>query len=334
MAAAQCEAILSCAELRKDIVIELVGGQAGCLVMMKHILASDHANRERARQLAQGSLRIQNEALEACLDFQRSCLLAEGANFFQPCREVFEGSVPTGGSCRFDDECAGDAYCMEAAADAGASPGCPGTCASRKPAGSPCGSSSECAGLYTSCDFDPVAGVDSCRDVSVVEGIEPGAACGQTGESELSVCRADLWCGSTGTGRTVCRELIPPDGACQSDFEVCADGYFCAAPTPGSCQPVTVAGAGEACDYDGLAFCDVFGGFFCVGGRCEGDSSGDIGTPCGTDAYNCDIGLFCDGAGDTCQSERAAGEACLSNRQCASGSCGSDSRCEAAYCDL
>jgi hypothetical protein len=180
-----------------------------------------------------------------------------------------------------------------------------------------------------------MAGTGSCNDLSVVEGAEAGAPCGQTGPSEVSVCNANLWCGSAGTPQTVCRELIAPGGTCQSDFEVCALGHFCARPTtPGTCQLVTVAAAGEACDFEALVLCDAFEGFFCVDGTCENLGSGDVGTRCGADTFNCDLGLFCDRTLDTCQNERAAGEACNSDRQCASGSCGGDSRCAAAYCGL
>jgi hypothetical protein len=329
MAAAQCDALFTCAELRKDLVIELIGGRERCPAVLKRILQSDPRNRERMRELARGSLTLNDRALEACLAFQRSCSLAE-RDIFQPCREVLEGTVERGGSCRFDDECAGDAYCTAAA---GA--GCPGTCAPRLPAGSACGRDGDCAGRYSRCDSDSTTGIETCRDLTVVEGVALGARCGDTSATEVGVCRPELWCGDGGGGQRVCRELIAPGGPCQGDFDVCAAGYFCNGEgPPGACQPVTIAREGELCDIAALTACDLYGGLFCVAGRCERTGDGEVGTRCGTDTFNCDLGLHCDRTTDTCQPELAPGESCTSRLQCSSGTCGNDSRCAAVYCGL
>jgi len=178
--------------------------------------------------------------------------------------------------------------------------------------------------------------MEACRELTVVEGVAAGAPCGDTGANQLSVCRAELWCGDAAGGQRVCREVIQPGGACSNDFEVCAAGHFCDRDVPpGSCQPVTVVTrAGEACDNATLTFCDLYGGFFCVAGKCEPNGTGAVGTRCGTDSFNCNIGLFCDRTNDTCQNTRAAGEPCTNGLQCTSGTCGSDSRCAALYCDL
>ena len=152
MVAAQCQALFMCAELRKDLIIEVIGGSERCPGVLKRVFQSDPRNRERMRELARGSLTLDNDALDACLAFQRSCSLAEG-EIFQPCREVLEGNVESGGSCRFDDECAGNAYCMAAA---GA--GCPGTCAPRQLAGGACRRNGDCAGRHSRCVFDSTTG--------------------------------------------------------------------------------------------------------------------------------------------------------------------------------
>jgi hypothetical protein len=326
MAAAQCEALLTCAELRKDFIIDLLGGRERCPAVLKQIFQSDPRNRERLRELTRGSLTLNNGPFEECLTLQRSCALGEG-DIFQACREALEGNVEQGGSCRFDDECAGDAYCAPAAGG-----GCPGTCTPRLVAGSVCRRSSDCAGRYSRCDPDST-GMRTCRVLTVVEGVALGAGCGDTSAPEVGVCRPELWCGDGGGGQQVCREVIAAGGTCQSDFEVCAPGHFCDRDVPpGSCQPVTVAREGESCDLATLAICDLYGGLWCAAGKCEANGNGEVGTRCGTDIFNCNLGLHCDRTSDTCQPELAAGSPCMSRFQCSSGTCGTDSRCAAAYC--
>jgi hypothetical protein len=85
------------AEARCAAVLELLDGVEGCEAFMQRMLGQSHENRELARAVANGSVTLGLDRLPACLEYQRSCLLAPRVEY-TACREVFAGTVPLGGS--------------------------------------------------------------------------------------------------------------------------------------------------------------------------------------------------------------------------------------------
>jgi hypothetical protein len=221
-----------------------------------------------------GYLRVQADWAQRC--FQRAAICdyplvdpRPGEIQFEdvtPCREVFEGTVPTGGNCDWSEECAGDAMCAVNTSDAGA--GCAGTCTPRLAVGQPCSVHRQCG---SSADEWPVCNNGMCAAGPVGSPAGMGQNCDSS--NGWALCADDLWC-----PYTTCIPPVAPGGDCGSsppEVSQCLDGT-CA---QGKCTGYAVrTGEGEPCD-DVTAVCDSFSSLVCMNGSCVKSVAG---TPCNT----------------------------------------------------
>jgi len=241
------------------------------------------------------------------------------------CSDIVEGEVALGAACDSDAACAGDAYC------AGADSGCPGVCTARQPRGGACDEAAACsqaegpsdcsyesetcvAIVYAVADEDAPCGEDITADRVTVTACADGLACSEGGEP----------------GEMSCQRPIEDGGACSSDMSACELGSVCL-PDGGerTCQKLTVAQAGEACNETDLAAgsfvpCDVAKGLGCIAGRCEAAGDGSVGARCFGGqglAGQCDVGNYCERASNTCQALLADGADCAQPDACQSGYC-------------
>jgi hypothetical protein len=325
-----CHKLFTCAEARKDFIIDLLGDEASCVLFAERSLDIDPDKREQMRLVGTHGVTIDEAALATCLELSSSCVVDSNLQH-ESCRRAIPGPRAVGESCHSSAECNPDTYCR--ADDASATDTCAGTCAARKPAESECNSSEECAseGGYYRCDTGGSSPTGTCQTVTVEAVLAVGDACGTTAVATKAACTGDLWCTR---GDSQCAELIARDEPCIDDHDVCERGYFCAgAEGSRTCQPVSLATEENAsCDPAVLQLCDLNLGLTCIEGTCQKVGDGGTGTLCGVDSLNCSIGFYCDRESDTCQRRLAASSPCTADRQCESGTCDATSHCAADYC--
>jgi len=237
----------------------------------------------------------------------------------ETCGAAFDGQVAIGDACDSNDECAGDAYC-----ELGAS--CPGTCATRKAAGSACVTDEECVsgtgctddgicgrppGRGDSCTGDCGGGTicvgadeeegtpGTCMTIDEVFTLEAGAECDIEGGE---FCEPDLSCAVDevdligGTATFVCVAESSSGGTCKVGFpDPCPTGEFCDANPDlgvfeGTCT--SLPGAGQPC-HDGDLGAGCAGTLQCVDGTCTAIQR--LGASCGGDeecySGNCSGGV-------------------------------------------
>jgi hypothetical protein len=253
-----------------------------------------------------GALRIDLVALGACAARLRTTSGCEGfATFysfapwsspFDACPAALVANGDEGAPCVSRFECRSGFYC-----DAWASGGCPGACRKKLP-------------LDAECDL-----LDSCAGKALcMQGrCEAGTQCDATPADEF------YW-------PATCRALVPaggPNAPCSivgddGKYHVCPAGTWCRMPsdeTQGTC--VATPGRGDTC-IDAVP-CAM--GLVCIGGIC-GDGLPEGATCQHYDGDPCLFGGDCTGGSTegTCQKywhEFAGGDACTSDRDCASRAC-------------
>jgi hypothetical protein len=269
------------------------------------------------RAVQAGTLRMQSDWAQLC--FQRAAICnyplvdpRPGEIQFEdvtPCREVFEGTVPSGGNCDWSEECAGDAMCAVSTADAGTA--CAGTCTPRLPPGQDCTVDRQCG---SAADEWPVCSSGKCATGPVGSPAGMGQPCDSS--NGWALCADDLWCPYTS-----CIAPVSPSGDCGSsppEVSQCLDG----ACSQGKCTAYTVrTGEGEPCD-DVTAVCDSFSSLVCTGGSCVKSVAG---TPCNT-FFWFERALCAPTAG------AADGTDCVDPNACASGICRWPHGCAPTLC--
>jgi hypothetical protein len=332
-ALAMCHAFFSCAEARKDFIIDLLGDEESCVPFMLRAQEVDPDRREQLRLVESGgAIDVDEAAFETCLALSTACV-GDSSLQHEACRRAIAGRLPAGQACRSSVECSPDTYCR--IDDASAEDTCAGTCTARKPAESACDSSEECDsdGTYYRCEKPAGSTSGTCKKVTVVTERAVGDPCGTTAVATEAACSGKLWC-TRGDSR--CAEPIAPDEPCIDDHDVCERGYFCTgAEGAKTCQLITIAAEeGASCGPQMLALCDLTRGLECIDGKCQSIGDGGVGTHCGVDSLNCNVGLYCDRDLDSCQPRLKASAPCTVDRQCESGSCDATKLCAADYCGI
>jgi hypothetical protein len=216
------------------------------------------------------------------------------------CPRGIDGTVPSGGACSNDLECAGDAYCANA---------CPGSCVPRGRVGDVCGLGIQCTqGTY--CLASPTA-PSRCSPLE------------SEGESCNGLCLGALACKLNAGGENVCvaRQRVGPGEPCDPVFTICANDTVCAAPTAvdeSACLPRAKPGASccfstpDMCP-DGET-CSLPGGTAAAGTCVRTAALGDACEP-----GDCGVGALC--IAGRCQAPFENGEPCDNDAQCWSYRC-------------
>jgi len=278
--------------------------------------------------IAAGTLVYDRSKLGACLD----ALVAQGCELFtsrmpDACEEALAGQVAADGDCNVSVECAGPTYCRVEDA-------CPGSCAARTGAGTPCDHDEACQdGL-------------SCQRGSCAAVAGDGEPCEGDGAGE---CRLGLLCvgedDDTGTPGT-CKqfEAIFTEALgeeCDVDTgALCQEGLSCAVESIGiggaTLRCVEPSASGAPCSFGIPSPCPD--GEYCDANISSSGADGDcvplpgMGEPCADQPFglSCEEGLTCiDG---TCGQQRRLGAPCADDRECVSNRCAGGA-CEAPLCE-
>ncbi|MDH5492143.1 MAG: hypothetical protein OEY14_09330 [Myxococcales bacterium] len=286
-----------------------------------------------AEAVADGSVLYDGAAAGACLSAIGDSCTAGAAGIFgdrPSCEGALTGTLPEGDPCYISEQCAGDAYC-----DNGFGGSCPGTCTPRIGLGAACFRDAECsrAAGASECAWNEALGEDRCVSTVLHADAAMGEPCGTVvteTSREYTMCSPGSWCGTD----DLCQAPLAAGASCGSIDEICVEGHICA---DGSCMAFSLGSEGDACD-DRFAVCDPGQRLDCIDGSCAVITDGMAGSPCrGGDfaGFDCNAGLVCLRASDTCGEPLATGAVCDSDRECASGYCdrsGVDSVCGARGC--
>ena len=325
----------------QDLQLNLLayGGADGCARILGSALEANPRFRDALALVREGRVHYEARCARSVLDWiSSSCSIGVRAAFeaeeIVP-RWIFAGTVATGGSCRRDFECAGDAYCSE-------NSDCEGQCTPRKPGGESCDGARECRASQQDLAF--CSGTCSSSsppgDAGIGQSCAPIVMC--AGDSDCSpACASGAFC----NGGT-CASPIAENAPCSSG-DPCASGSLCLG---ARCAPILFVGEGEACvpeldttpdSNSGLVqYCNPYSAVHCVRGRCELLGDGSEGSACRDSTFApaeatgiCVEGLTCEPARAVCILLREAGEACEFNFECTSGTC-SLAVCSEVYCPM
>jgi hypothetical protein len=208
---------------------------------------------------------------------------------------AFTGTVPTGGACFVDEECA-SRNC-----NAPGDEGCPqGTCVAPPteivPQGGACVPNSTTCAAGTLCSSpDPTTGVGTCA-------LPPTAGRPCDGTAFINGCAAGLDCVEDDTGGYSCAAYPASGASCDPASFLLCDAYTeTCDPATRTCRPDLSAGA--ACSPGGL-LCDNRSYCDSTSGTCHPKL--ELGQPCSgpgtSDPWSTCLGdLTCDAATHTCQ---------------------------------
>jgi hypothetical protein len=249
------------------------------------------------------------------------------------CRAAFSGSVPSGGVCIDDVQCAPGSSCVGDST----SQVCKGTCTPISAPG--CRTNDDCpAQQYCSGDFTSGSGIWSvgrCQDL-IPPGATDGDACGQP-----VLCAPGLSCQGGGPFTPGCGPDAAEGEKCgpAALYVACPASLACVTPDDGSVLEATCmqpAGLGDACTslfQCGAQYqvsdliCDETGTHTCV----HKPSTG----PCVVvDGNNtCDpVTSYCDAASGTCQPWLSEGAQCDPHAASGIDPCGPSGACEGTVC--
>lgn len=320
-AGALCEAYENC--LGDALTLFLSG--VDCVDRTEPAIAEAIPRFERA--IDEGTLVYRGDELEACLAELRGRNCEELLDReSEACLRALDGTVPLGGECEFDEDCAGHAFCASNGA-------CPGTCSALATAGEACDEDEHCASALV-CSEETGRCVEPGGEGDVCAGGEPecapGLVCAGADENagtpgacepyssflsgalgdECSLeqlCQGELVCvvrvaldGITGT----CSEPVEAGAACSVAFpDACPSHQYCAVTgvsLEGSCTELPAPG--EACAVPPLqleaSLCAP--GDNCDGGICRAPAT--LGSGCSEDA--------------TCLSRHCVDGACVAGSAC------------------
>lgn len=317
--AAYCEGLVCpVVHVYEATFLATLGDEARCRSYVRAGLGTVDPALENA--LARGTVVLDEEAVEACGEVRRSC----GATEEGPCARLLVGTVPAGGSCLLEAECATGHCVIESGASCGVC--VTGTAALDEP----CDDARDCLPSelgHVICPFG--FGDTVCRledDRTIVDSAIGGPCDLSVGEHGVARCGTAGYCDEN----HVCRAPIALGEPCVPDQEACVTGGSC---TPSStdatnrCRPTELVGLDAPCGLgeEGALVCDPLADLRCdpMTSRCVRVGAGTAGSSCNTDV-GCDDGLVCAvGAGGdrACIAPAPNGSACASNRQCASRYC-------------
>lgn len=260
---AECERLVRCGLMPDDATCaQLVSMPAPIMQLLADVVY--------------GEVEYDGQAAQACVDALRArgCdALAPAISGVEACRDMFQGSIPVGGACLVDGECADGAFCDRSLCEGG------DAC---------------CGGV---CSRDPVrAAIDEdCSQRACVEGAYCDETAGEDSGDGLPRCKARRDNGEDCTSSDECKEgqrcsgegeegkcyILAKEGErCNADLEVaCLSLDTWCDPAESKC--VRLPGAGEPCAEGdrclGYAYCD---GGTCEARPGEGGLCPDGGAPC------------------------------------------------------
>lgn len=240
----------------EDLPVELEDAQCDYLVRCQGVVDSatchdaydinDASYQTILNGVDDGTIEYDEDAAGRCRDYylDLECTF-QGLNLESPCNDVFVGTVPTGGACTIDLQCAGAGECVPT--DANCDPSttcCAGTC--------------EASTEMVSSSGGP------CND-------------------DIHVCGENLYCKATGETSGTCEPLITEEGApCEGSLGACANPMYCNIDLFGTGAPSVCtrpAASGAACDLDDLLPCaderDYCDGSTCVRNVTPGGTCGE-----------------------------------------------------------
>ncbi len=234
-------------------------------------------------------------------------------------------------TCASQDRCIGSTYCDTSA----------GTCAAKKPNGSPATQSYECTSGIVA---DGVCCDKTCTGCSACTATLNGQAASTTGQclpvvanrvAPHNACTADLPCGEDGNcdGNGGCH--YPSSGTSCAD-STCAGSTFTTSkcdsahactPNPNPCPGSLICGSATACKTGCIGDGDCISGYYCASGTCT--TKIDDGHACTPGADNqCKNG--------NCVSGICCHTACSECHTCSTGTCnqvGNGTACGTGVCN-
>lgn len=239
-----------------------------------------------------GTIEYDEDKAGACADSFRdqACEFAGLSGEPSPCDDVFTGTVPAGGACVVDLQCA---------------------------------NSGDCIATDPNCDPDAAC----CASTCVVR-TEMVSQAGGPCADDIHVCADDLYCRQVSQTAAMCEPLITQEGTACETLSACANPMYCNLDLFGSGRPATCkrpAASGTACDLEDLLpcvdnrdFCDPTS-LTCVRGVAPGATCG-MGVACVPYASCIDNACVADIArGGACVVEQGAD--CAGDLECISGTC-------------
>ena len=324
MAQARCDALHACVAGE----VELFLNNQDCVVTQQRMYEDSELG-DLKRSIEAGTLVVEAAAIDTCINSMRSwgCLAYSTGLPFE-CEQALQGTVPLGGPCNHDLECAMDGWC-----DFGAS--CPGVCTLPNGPGVFCSRDHECQpGLqcddtchvplelgsscsgsltHSECRHGEYCASDRCVTFDQLLGAAPGQPCdpvtGQLCQIGLACQVLDFQAG------WLCGPLLELGSTCGLGVpNPCSPGLYCAGIqatlwpvpviTPGVCSPVSQPG--QPCELPPLLDEDLAPTQSCA-------------------AYHrCDMGSR------ICKPIQRIGGPCTSNDECYSDVCDADA-CRIAH---
>ncbi len=282
-----------------DLPDEIEGAQCDRLVACQGV--ADRATCDAATQLDpgeyasiqagvdDGTIKYDSGAAKDCADSigDTNCNFT-GLHEHNPCEDVFTGTVPAGGACVIDLQCANHGNCVATGTCDPETMCCPGTCmgsVTESPIGGPCDDDMHFCGDNAYCKSGATTGPGTCTALVTNEG---GACDAIDGCSNPMYCNLDFTAG-TGT----CKKAAASGATCnRMDLLPCSDSRDYCDPTMLTCVRRVAVGAtcgngvscvGYASCLNGTCVADI-----AAGGACQADTGAD-----------CAVDLEC--IGSTCQ---------------------------------
>lgn len=250
--------------------------------------------------VADGTIKYNSGAAADCAASygSKDCTFS-GFHANDPCDDVFEGTVATGGACVIDLQCANGGDCQYAGTCDPDIMCCTGTCmggtmTTESPIGGPCSDELHFCATNAYCKSGTGPGAGTCTALVTNE----GGAC-----DELDACSNPMYCNlNFQTGMGTCKKPAASNAACsRMELIPCADLRDHCSPTTMTCvRDIAVGGAcGTGVQCVGYASC--------VNGACVADIPLD-GACVADSGADCAIDLEC--ISGKCQLPPVSGMTC------------------------
>jgi hypothetical protein len=164
-----------------------------------------------------GTIKYDGDAAAECVDAfgDTDCSFA-GFHDEDPCEDMFEGTVATGGACVIDLQCANGGECVVAGSCDSETTCCTGVCMGslvESPVGGPCGDDLHVCAFDTFCKTSET-GPGTCTALITTE----GSPC-----DEIDACANPMYCNVL-TGSPTCKKAAASGATCsRMDLLACAD---------------------------------------------------------------------------------------------------------------